>query len=84
MANMRNHEVTETWRDKTNPDYTYHVTKNDRVVRMFKNGRASVKVLHIEDATPTSRAIFNWIGRGRRATAAEYRSILESRSERVR
>lgn len=91
MAHMTNHVVTEVWQDRKNPDLTFHVTKNDRLLRVVKKQFAAAKLLHMSDALRgqilrdnMTHSGFNFSGIGRRATATEYRERLAQRAERVR
>lgn len=72
MANMRNHDVVETYRSSLTPNDVYHVTKNDRVVRTTGPKGGGAKILFV---TPAGK--FNFSGMGRRATATEFRPMLE-------
>lgn len=93
MAKMSNHVVVEVWRDKKNPEVTFHITKNDRVLMVHRNALASAKLLFkaepnelLEKSRATNLTIrsgFNFMGIGRRATATEYRERLAQRAMRV-
>ena len=90
MAHMTNHAVTEVWRDKKNPDLTFHVTENDRLLAVTKQRRAAAKLLFFSDKlhgqvlnSGATHSGFNFSGVGRRATATEYRERLTQRAERV-
>ena len=91
MAHMTNHAVTEVWRDRKNPDLTFHVTKNDRLLAVTKKRlAAAAKLLFFSDKlhgqvlnSGATHSGFNFSGVGRRATATEYRERLARRAERV-
>ena len=78
MARMSNHEVVEVWRSKNKPDVTYHVTKNDRVLRVIKRRLAAAKILHFsQQLKDQGMSGWNFSGVGRRVDVAEFRPTLE-------
>lgn len=77
MANLRNHEIMETYRSVVDANHVFHVTKDNCVVRTTGPRGGDAKILHV-----TERGVFNFSGQGRRATAAEFLPRLE-RMEKV-
>ena len=84
MAHMSNHVVVEVWQSKNKPDVTYHVTKNDRVLRVIKKRLAAAKILHFsQQLKDQGLSGFNFSGVGMRVSAAEWREQLAKLAVRV-
>jgi len=85
MARLFNHDITEVWVSKADPNKRYHITKNDRVIRTTGPRGGGAKMLFVLFKDPKSfvndfnqNPTFNFKGLGRRATATEFMFKLET------